>query len=87
VSLHPAEPINIVVPKGREKDLEVTLQHSPYFEAPIAVGQGLGIASLSLDGKSLAEVPLVARSEIAQAGWWKRLVDSIKLNFYEATSD
>lgn len=87
VLLHPVEPINIVVPKGREKDLEVTLQHSPYFEAPIEVGQGLGIASLSLDGKSLAEVPLVARSEIAQAGWWKRLVDSIKLSFYEATSD
>jgi len=85
--LKTSAPVNVVVPKGRQKDIELTLQHSPYFEAPISAGQSMGIASLSLDGKILAEVPLVAASEIVQAGWWKRMVDSVKQGFYDATSD
>jgi len=68
-----------VVPKGRKEDVEVTLHHSPYFEAPIEVGQSMGLVQLTLDGKTILEVPLVATSEIKLAGWWKRAMDSIKL--------
>jgi D-alanyl-D-alanine carboxypeptidase (penicillin-binding protein 5/6) len=80
VLLQANRPVNVVVPKGREKDIETTLHHSPYFEAPIEVGQSMGLVELSLDGKTLVEVPLVATSEIKAAGWWKRFVDSIKLS-------
>jgi len=79
VLLQAAAPANVVVPKGRQDDIEMTLRHSPYFEAPIEVGQPMGLAQLTLDGKNIAEVPLVATSEIKSAGWWKRTVDSIKL--------
>ena len=81
VLLQANEPINLVVPKGRAKEIETILHHSPYFEAPIVVGQSMGLAELTLDGKTLIEVPLVATSEIKDAGWWKRAVDSIKLSF------
>lgn len=73
-------PVYVVVPKGRAKDIVTTLHHSPYFQAPIEFGQSMGLAELSLDGKTLVEVPLIATSEIKDAGWWKRLVDSIKLS-------
>jgi len=79
VLLQAAAPANVVVPKGRQDDIEMTLRHSPYFEAPIEVGQPMGLAQLTLDGKNITEVPLVATSEIKSAGWWKRTVDSIKL--------
>ncbi len=79
VLLQSMAPANLVVPKGRQADVEVTLHHSPYFEAPIEVGQPMGLAQLTLDGKTLIEVPLVATSEIKLAGWWKRMMDSIKL--------
>jgi D-alanyl-D-alanine carboxypeptidase (penicillin-binding protein 5/6) len=79
VLLQAEAPANIVVAKGRQADIEVILHHSPYFEAPIEVGQPMGLAQLTLDGKTLVEVPLVATSEIKSAGWWKRLVDSITL--------
>ena len=87
VLLQAAEPVHVTVPKGRERDIQVELQHSPYFEAPIGVGQSMGVASLSLDGKPLADVPLIAASAINQAGWWKRLVDSIKLSINSMTAD
>lgn len=86
VLLQAAEPVYLTVPKGREKDVQVALQHSPYFEAPISIGQSMGIASLSLDGKLLVEMPLVATSAITRAGWWKRMIDSIKLSFHDATN-
>lgn len=79
VLLQAASPANIIVGKGRQSDIVVTLHHSPYFEAPIKVGQPMGLAQLTLDGDTLIEVPLVATSEIKSAGWWKQLVDSIKL--------
>lgn len=80
VLLQSKAPADVVVAKGRKADIKVILHHSPYFEAPIEIGQPMGLAQLSLDGKTLAEVPLVATSEIKLAGWWKRLLDSIKLS-------
>jgi D-alanyl-D-alanine carboxypeptidase (penicillin-binding protein 5/6) len=79
VLLQAASPANIVIPKGRDSEVVVTLHHSPYFEAPISVGQPMGLAQLELDGITIIEVPLVATSEIKQAAWWKRVIDSIKL--------
>ncbi len=79
VLLQASAPANVVVPKGRESEIKTTLHHSPYFEAPIEVGQPMGLAQLTLDGETLIEVPLIATSQINAAGWWKRFVDSIKL--------
>ena len=80
VVLQAREPANVVVPRGRSKDIQTDLIHSPYFEAPISLGQSMGLAQLSLDGKIISEVPLVAMNEVKSAGWWKRMVDSIKLS-------
>ena len=79
VLLQASVPAHVVVPKGRQGDIQTVLQHSPYFEAPIEVGQAMGLAQLTLDGETLFEVPLIATSHIKSAGWWKRFVDSIKL--------
>jgi D-alanyl-D-alanine carboxypeptidase (penicillin-binding protein 5/6) len=87
VLLQAKAPANIVIAKGRQNDVKVILHHSPYFEAPIEVGQPMGLAQLTLDGKTLMEVPLVATSEIKSAGWWKRLVDSITLRAKQVWED
>ena len=71
--------VNLVVPVGREQDVVTEFLLSPYYRAPIAVGQAMGIATLSLDNKPLADVPLVAMSSIKQGSWWKRFTDGIKL--------
>jgi len=81
VRLQAINSANIVVPKGRESAVVTDLQFSPYFEAPIEVGQAMGIASLSLDGKVIADIPLIATSSIKRGGWWKRFTDSIRLKF------
>ena len=72
-------PVNIVVPKGRNDDVKIDLRVSPYYEAPIQVGQSVGVASVSLDGELLIDVPLVAMSSIEEGGIWIKLKDSIRL--------
>lgn len=87
VRLQAAEIAHVVVPAGRAAEVVTELQYSPYFEAPIAVGQAMGVASLSLDGKPLVDMPLVSMSAIKPAGWWKRMIDSVKLYVNQMLAD
>jgi len=41
--------------------------------APIAAGQAIGTVKVTLDGKVVAESPLVAITAIEEAGFFKRL--------------
>ncbi|HEY1077984.1 MAG TPA: serine-type D-Ala-D-Ala carboxypeptidase, partial [Fontimonas sp.] len=46
---------------------------------PVSVGQVLGSATLSVDGKVLRTVDLVALQPIEQGGFFVRLIDTIRL--------
>ena len=43
------------------------------LEAPIAKGQAIGTVRVTLDGKVVAERPLVALEAVEEAGFFKRL--------------
>ena len=77
--------IDLVVPAGRQNDVSTEFQLSPYYLAPIEIGQSMGVAVLSLDNKTLANVPLIAMSNIKSGGIWKNLIDSVKLQIRELT--
>lgn len=79
VLLKPESVAKFVVPTGKEKAIKVDYQLSPYYEAPITMGQKMGVATISLAGKDVLSVPLVAMNEVQQGGFWKRLSDRIKL--------
>lgn len=73
--------VNVVVPTGREADVTTELLLSPYYTAPIEVGQRMGVATLSLDSKPIADVPLIAMSTIKEGGLWKQFTDGIRLRW------
>lgn len=77
----------VVVPVGREQDIAIQYQTSPYYQAPIRVGQAMGLANVLLDRKLIADVPLVAMSEIRQGSWWKRLLDTVRLKFEQLLAE
>ena len=83
VLLQVRSPVNLVVPAGREKEVVTELQYSPYFRAPIEIGQPMGVATLTLDNKRLADVPLVSMSSIKKGSLWKRFTDDISLRWRE----
>lgn len=79
VRLGVAEPLLVTVPRGRFEALKSSMEVPQNLIAPIAKGQKIGTIKLSLDGKPIAEAPLVAIDAVDQGGFFRRLWDSLVL--------
>src|SRR5690606_10276769 len=79
VSLGVAEDVVLTLPRGSRKQLQANMRVNDSLKAPIASGDQLGVLTVSLDDEVLVEVPLVARESVAQAGFFARIMDAIKL--------
>ncbi len=73
------EPVGIALPRGQSDKLQVTTQIDTPIVAPLASGQPLGTATVTLEGKVLKTIPLVALAEVAEGGFFHRLFDTIAL--------
>jgi D-alanyl-D-alanine carboxypeptidase (penicillin-binding protein 5/6) len=81
-----ATDITLTYPKGERKNLSAEITVDSEIKAPITAGQILGNLEVTLDGKSMVSVPLVAEKDIAQAGFFSRLFDWILLFFTQLIS-
>lgn len=72
-------PLHITIPRGRYGDLKPSMDVPQRLLAPVSKGQRIGTLKVSLDGKVLAERPLVALDQVAEGGLFKRLGDGIRL--------
>ncbi len=73
VSLGVAAPLLVSTPRGKYAQLKPSMDIAKVIEAPIAKGQPLGTVKVVLDGKVVAQQPLVALAAVEQAGFFKRL--------------
>ncbi len=71
----------IIVPKGQYQNVKVSMTSTQPLLAPISNGQKIGSVKLTLNGKELAEYPLVSLENVAVANIFGRSWDSIKLMF------
>ncbi|MBD9479162.1 D-alanyl-D-alanine carboxypeptidase family protein [Pseudoxanthomonas sp. PXM02] len=76
VQLGVAQPMLVSVPRGRYDALKPTMDVPKTLVAPITAGQEIGMVKVTLDGKVVAQSPLVAISPIEEAGFFKRLWDA-----------
>lgn len=81
VTLGIGSDIVLTLPKGREQDLRANMHINETIQAPIKVGQELGNLTVELDGNLIVNTPIVALNEVERAGFFARIVDSIKLFF------
>ena len=73
-----AENFNVTMPKGQADKIKTQLVVQPKLNAPLAKGQVVGKLVASLDGKVIAEKPLVALKPVEEAGFFARMIDHIK---------
>ena len=78
--------ITLTYPKGEKKNLSAQITVDNEISAPITAGQILGSLEITLDGKTLTQVPLVAEKDIAEAGFFSRFFDWILLFFTQLLS-
>ena len=81
VSVGVAEDYYLTIPKGRYDSLAAATTLDAELTAPIDAGTLLGSVRISLNDDELAELPLVALHDVAEAGLWKRFKDEIILRF------
>ena len=79
VQLGVAAPLLVGVPRGRYGDLKPTMDVPKLLEAPITKGQAIGTVKVTLDGKVVAQAPLVALNAVEQGGFFRRLWDSLMM--------
>lgn len=73
VRLGLAQPLLVTLPRGRYPQLKPVMDVPASLVGPVAKGQKIGSVKVMLDGKVLAERPLVALEAVEEAGFFKRL--------------
>ena len=66
-------PLLVSTPRGKYDRLKATMDLPKSLVAPIAKGQKLGTVKVTLDGKIIAQSPLVALNAVEEGGFFKRL--------------
>ncbi|MCL2494278.1 MAG: D-alanyl-D-alanine carboxypeptidase [Oscillospiraceae bacterium] len=80
--IRPAPPaaMPILVPKGSEGGLQQSVALAPDLQAPVEAGQIIGKVTVTLDGETVGEFPLVAPEPVARLDFFtqlKRLVAAL----------
>jgi D-alanyl-D-alanine carboxypeptidase (penicillin-binding protein 5/6) len=71
----------LTLPKGRADKLALSMIAIEPLVAPVVKGQRLGTVKVSLDGKAMAEFPLVALDDVPTANIFNRAWDTMRLWF------
>ncbi len=72
----------VTIPRNQYNKLKAEMTLDSALNAPIDKGTKLGKVIITLDGKTIAEVPLVALQDVAKGGIWRRIKDSV-LRWFE----
>lgn len=75
------EDLYVTVPRGAYKNIKPTISYASFIEAPVVKYAALGTVNINLNDEVIASRELVALHEVEEAGWWKRLIDSLILFF------
>jgi D-alanyl-D-alanine carboxypeptidase (penicillin-binding protein 5/6) len=73
----------VTVPRGQYGSLAASLEIPGIIKAPLAAGQNLGKIVLKLGETPLLEQPLTVIKPVEEGGWFKRLLDAVRLFFLQ----
>ncbi len=81
VDVTPGSDIVLTIPRGRATDIQTQINLPNVLIAPLEHATPVGTLSLSLDSKEIGHYNLYPAHDVAQAGFFGRTIDSIKLLF------
>ncbi len=75
------EDLYVTVPRGQSNSLKTSLEMQPRLIAPLTPRADIGFLHVFAGAQTLATVPVHPLAAVAQGGWWRRLIDTIRLWF------
>jgi len=71
----------VTVPRGEAGAIKTATDVRPRIIAPLTLDQTLGSVHVFVGNQTLATLPLHPLKEVPAGGWWRRLIDTIRLWF------
>jgi serine-type D-Ala-D-Ala carboxypeptidase (penicillin-binding protein 5/6) len=81
VDLGIQDDLYITLPRGEADGIKTAVDVQPRLIAPLALDANLGTLRVFAGNQTLATLPLHPLKEVAPGGWWRRLIDTIRLWF------
>jgi serine-type D-Ala-D-Ala carboxypeptidase (penicillin-binding protein 5/6) len=81
VELGIKDDLYVTVPRGQADGIKTATDVQPRLIAPITLDQTLGSVHVFAGSQTLATLPLHPLKEVPAGGWWRRLIDTIRLWF------
>ena len=75
------EDLYITLPRSASGDIKTTVDVRPRLIAPLSHNDDIGVLHVVAASQTLATVPVHPLTAVAQGGWWRRLIDTIRLWF------
>ncbi len=70
-------PVFVNVPKGQSPEVSVAITYDGPLRAPIAAGEQVASLQISVEGMEPANVPLLAKEDVGEAGVFDRLINGL----------
>jgi D-alanyl-D-alanine carboxypeptidase (penicillin-binding protein 5/6) len=71
----------VTVPRGEADGIKTSTDVQPRIIAPVTLDQTFGSVHVFVGNQTLATLPLHPLKEVPAGGWWRRLIDTIRLWF------
>ena len=81
VDLGIKDDLYITMPRGGAEGLKTAADVQPRLIAPLALDATVGSLRVFTGGQTLQTIPLHPLKSVAGGGWWRRLIDTIRLWF------
>jgi len=81
IALGLQQELYVTIPRRQYKNLQASMTIDPQLMAPIGKGEKLGQVKVTLNGETVAQVPLVALQPVAEGGIVQRVKDTVLLWF------
>jgi len=73
------QPVFVTLPKGQAGNVKSTLDRRDPLVAPINAGDRVGTLKLAIDNQPLRDLPVVSLETVAQAGFFGRAWDALRM--------
>ena len=74
-----AQSVSLTLPRGGKDQLQFKTQVNEPILAPVKLNQALGSVTVSVDGKPLRKLPLVALKEVPAGSLFERMSDQVRM--------
>jgi D-alanyl-D-alanine carboxypeptidase (penicillin-binding protein 5/6) len=78
IKIGPQDDVYLTVPKGEYEKVKATIGIMQPLLAPIFANQVVGHIRFNLDGKTIAKAPLITLENVAEAGFWGKLLEKLE---------